>query len=101
MGVGIPGVLLISVDGGLIGKLRSIQCLPPLGNLLKKRFPLSLLFGKLVLYLGTKILIGLELVLVFRRGNLFFNVFDLGQQRGVGAGCLWSELAFKLLPAVL
>ena len=68
------------MDGCLIGKLCAIQGLSALCDLLQQSFTLGLRFGKLVLYLGTQILVGLKLILVFRSGNLFFDIFDLGQQ---------------------
>ena len=89
------------MDGGLIGKLCAIQGLSALCDLLQQSFTLGLLFGKLVLYLGTQILVGLKLILVFRSGNLFFDIFDLGQQCGICAGCFRGELALKFLSPVL
>ena len=41
------------MDGGLVGKLCAIQGLSALCDLLQQSFTLGLLFGKLVLYLGT------------------------------------------------
>ena len=55
----------------------------------------TLLFGKLVLYLGTKILIGLELVLVFRTGDLRFNIPDLSEKRGEFPACLRDQPGFE------
>lgn len=63
------------MDGGLVGKLCAIQSLSALCDLLQQSFTLGLLFGKLVLYLGTQILVGLKLILVFRERKSLFRYF--------------------------
>ena len=51
-------ILLVSADGSLISKLRAFQGLAALCDFLEQGFALGLLFGKLVLYLGTQVLVG-------------------------------------------
>ena len=88
-------------DGILIGKLVVGQNLFASGHLLDQLFLFLLLHFQRILYLHAHALVGLNLILIFGRGDLLLGVADLAEQRGVGAGRLGNHLRFQLLVLAL